>query len=30
MAQTMIARYPAIQRLRPALKDWNDVLRSLV
>jgi hypothetical protein len=28
MSQTMIAKYPAIRRLRPACKDWNDVLRS--
>ena len=27
MAQAMIARHPAIHRLRPAYKDWNDVLR---
>ena len=28
MAQAMIALHPSIQRLRPARKDWNDVLRS--
>jgi hypothetical protein len=28
MAQVMIARHPAIQRLRPSHKDWNDVLRA--
>jgi|PlaIllAssembly_1097288.scaffolds.fasta_scaffold741555_1 hypothetical protein len=28
MAQVMIARHPAIQRLRPSRKDWNDVLRA--
>ncbi|MCL5096742.1 MAG: DUF3991 and toprim domain-containing protein, partial [Candidatus Omnitrophica bacterium] len=28
MAQAMISLYPAIQRLRPSRKDWNDVLRS--
>lgn len=28
MAREMIARRPALQRLRPALKDWNDVLRA--
>jgi hypothetical protein len=27
MAQSMMRLHPAIQRLRPALKDWNDVLR---
>lgn len=27
MAQSMIARHPSIQRLRPTRKDWNDVLR---
>lgn len=27
MAQAMITRHPAIQRLRPAGKDWNDVLQ---
>jgi len=27
MAQFMIARYPAIQRLRPPCHDWNDALR---
>jgi len=28
MARAMIARHPAILRLRPALKDWNDLLRA--
>jgi len=28
MAQAMIARYPTVQRLRPKLKDWNDVLTA--
>jgi hypothetical protein len=28
MAQSMIARHPAIQRLRPPLHDWNDSLRA--
>jgi hypothetical protein len=28
MARTMISLYPTVQRLRPPLKDWNDVLRS--
>jgi hypothetical protein len=28
MARLMIARHPAIQRLRPSLNDWNDVLRA--
>jgi hypothetical protein len=27
-AQQMILRYPAIQRLRPTHKDWNDQLRA--
>lgn len=27
MAQSMMTLYPAIQRLRPSAKDWNDVLR---
>ena len=27
MARSMMTRYPAIQRLRPPAKDWNDVLR---
>jgi hypothetical protein len=27
-AQTMIARHPAITRLRPSLHDWNDMLRA--
>ena len=30
MARAMTALYPAIQRLRPPLHDWNDVLRSAV
>ena len=30
MAQAMLARHPAIQRLRPSRKDWNDVLRGTV
>jgi hypothetical protein len=28
MAQAMIARYPSVQRLRPAKKDWNNLLTS--
>ena len=28
MARAMIALHPRVQRLRPALKDWNDVLRA--
>jgi hypothetical protein len=28
MAQAMIHRYPAIQRLRPPRHDWNEVLRA--
>lgn len=28
MAQTMIARHPTIQRLRPPHHDWNDSLRA--
>lgn len=28
MAQAMITRHPAIQRLRPSQHDWNDVLRA--
>jgi len=28
MAQAMIARHPAIRRLRPTRKDWNEVLCS--
>ena len=28
MAQSMIARYPAVQRLRPPCHDWNDALRA--
>jgi len=28
MAEAMIALYPSVHRLRPFLKDWNDVLRS--
>jgi hypothetical protein len=27
-ANAMMARYPAIHRLRPSPKDWNDVLRT--
>jgi hypothetical protein len=27
MADEMIAHHPAVKRLRPALKDWNDLLR---
>ena len=27
MAQSMMRLYPAVQRLRPSFKDWNDVLR---
>jgi hypothetical protein len=30
MAQTMITRHPAIQRLRPPAHDWNDALGALV
>ena len=30
MAQAMLARHPAIQRLRPSRNDWNDVLRGTV
>lgn len=29
MAEAMIQRYPAINRLRPPRHDWNDLLRSL-
>jgi hypothetical protein len=29
MAQRMIQRHPSIRRLRPAAKDWNDLLRQL-
>jgi len=29
MAQRMHDRYPSINRLRPAAKDWNDLLRQL-
>lgn len=29
MAQRMHDRYPSISRLRPAAKDWNDLLRQL-
>jgi hypothetical protein len=29
MADEMIARHPAVSRLRPDLHDWNDLLRSL-
>ena len=28
MANALIARHPAIQRLRPSLHDWNDVLKA--
>ena len=28
MARAMIQLHPTVQRLRPALKDWNDVLKS--
>ena len=28
MARAMIARHPSIRRLRPALKDWNELLRA--
>ena len=28
MAHAMLAIYPAIQRLRPPLHDWNDVLTA--
>jgi len=28
MAQAMIARYPAVRRLRPPCHDWNDTLRG--
>jgi len=28
MALAMISLYPTVKRLRPSLKDWNDVLRS--
>jgi len=28
MAQTMIASHPTIQRLRPSLHDWNDLLTA--
>jgi len=27
MAQSMMRRHPAVQRLRPSRKDWNEVLR---
>jgi hypothetical protein len=30
MARALIARYPAVQRLRPPLHDWNDSLRPPV
>jgi hypothetical protein len=30
MAQALIARHPAVQRLRPPLHDWNDTLRPPV
>jgi hypothetical protein len=29
MAQRMLQLYPSIRRLRPAAKDWNDLLRRL-
>lgn len=29
MAQRMHERYPAIRRLRPSAKDWNDLLRQI-
>lgn len=29
MAQTLIARYPDVQRMRPLAHDWNDALRVL-
>ncbi len=28
IADAMLARHPTVRRLRPALHDWNDVLRS--
>lgn len=28
MALAMLSLYPSVKRLRPSLKDWNDVLRS--
>jgi DNA primase len=28
MAAALITRHPAVQRLRPAQHDWNDVLKS--
>lgn len=28
MAQAMLARYPAVRRLRPPCHDWNDTLRA--
>jgi len=28
MAQSMITRHPAVQRLRPSCHDWNDTLRA--
>jgi hypothetical protein len=28
MARAMLARHPAVQRLRPSHHDWNDLLRS--
>ena len=28
MARALISLYPTVQRLRPSLKDWNDMLRS--
>lgn len=30
MAQKMMALYPSVERLRPAQRDWNDVLKSRV
>jgi len=30
MAQSMIARHPAVQRLRPPQHDWNDSLRARI
>jgi 5S rRNA maturation endonuclease (ribonuclease M5) len=26
MAHALISRFPSIQRIRPSLKDWNDLL----
>jgi hypothetical protein len=28
LAEAMMALYPAVRRLRPSLKDWNDTLRA--